>query len=341
MTSRDLVIAALNHEPTDRVPRDLWIMPGVATSRADEVAEVGVRYPSDIVRPDFKYPPGKLTKGKPYKVGQYTDAWGCTWHVKQPGTRGEVPMPPLSDPGKIDSFTPPVEILSASRLAQANRSCTSTSRFVLAWTDVRPFERLQALRGTEATLSDLAQGAKRIGKLTAMLHDFFCREMEMWADTDVDGVAFQDDLGSAEGLLLDRKTWRDVFGPLYRDYCEILHAKDKFAFFLSSGNIYEIFGDLVKVGADAINCPLSVMNLERLAKRYRGQVTSWGEIDRQRIMPQGTREEVREAVLDLRKALDFGSGGVIAQCRWSPDVPMRNVVAVFEQWLMPLPMHVN
>jgi len=333
------VIAALNHEPGDRVPRDLWIMPGVATSRADEVAELRLRYPGDIAEPDFAYPPGKRAKGKPYKVGHHTDAWGCTWHVKQPGTRGEVPMPPLSDPGKIDNFTPPMEILSPSRLAQVSRSCASTNRFVLAWTDVRPLERLQALRGREAALADLAHGAKHSGKLLTMLHDFYCREMEMWAETDVDGVAFQDDWGSPEGLLLDRKTWRDLFRPLYRDYCEILHANDKFAFFHSSGNIETIFGDLIKAGVDAINCQLAVVNLERLANRYRGKVTFWGEIDRQRIMQQGTREEVRKAVLAMRKVLDFGSGGVIAQCRLGPGVPMRNVVAVFEQWLMPLPIH--
>jgi len=342
MTSRDLVISTLNHEPVDRVPRDLWIMPGVASSRADEVAELGVRYPNDIVRPDFKYPPGKRAKGKPFKVGQYTDAWGCTWQVTQPGTRGEVRRPPLSEPGKIDRFTPPLDILSGARLTQVNRSCAATSRFVLAWTDVRPFERLQALRGTDAALADLTHGTKRIRKLLAMLHDFFRREVEMWAETDVDGVAFQDDWGSPDGLLLDRKLWRSEFRPLYRDYCEILHASDKFAFFHSSGNIYEIFDDLVKVvGIDAINCQLAAMNLERLAKRFRGRVTFWGEIDRQQIMPFGTREHVREAVLRVRRALDFGTGGVIAQCRWEPEVPMRNVAAVFEQWLMPLPIHAH
>ncbi len=43
MTSRDLVIRTLNHEPVDRVPRDLWYSPGVETLRADEVAEIEVR----------------------------------------------------------------------------------------------------------------------------------------------------------------------------------------------------------------------------------------------------------------------------------------------------------
>jgi len=78
MTSRDLVINALNHEPAERAPRDLWILPEVESARPDELAEMEVRYPKDIIRADFHYPQGKRSKGSPHKAGKYTDAWG--WH---------------------------------------------------------------------------------------------------------------------------------------------------------------------------------------------------------------------------------------------------------------------
>jgi uroporphyrinogen decarboxylase len=344
MTSRELVLRTLNHEPVDRAPRDLWYGPGVETLRADEVAEIEVRYPRDIVPPDFKYPPGKRAKGKPYRVGQYTDAWGCTWQVTRRDTIGELKDFPLADAAKIAAYQPPFELLSddkhaQARLAKANRSCATTSRFVLAWTETRPFERLQSLRGREAALSDLASGSQEFRTLLAMLHDFSCRELEMWAGTDVDGVAFADDWGSQDSLLVTPEIWRELFRPLYRDYCKILHAKDKFVFFHSDGEISKIFGDLVKVGIDAIHAQLHLMDVEHLAKRYRGRVTFWGEIERQHLLPFGTPGEIGEAVKRVRKALDFGSGGVIAQCQWGPDVPMKNIAAVFEHWLMPLPMH--
>ena len=339
MTSRDLVISTLNHEPAERVPRDLWLPPEVEATRADEVAEIEVRYPKDIIQPDFKYPPGKRAKDRPSQVGRYTDAWGCTWHVSQRGAVGEVRDPPLDRVAKIAEYKPPFELLEGARFPKVNRTCAGTSRFVLAWTECRPFERLQLLRGAQAAAVDLAQGSKRIRDLLAMLHDFFCREMELWARTDVDGVVFLDDWGSEDALLIAPKTWRSLFRPLYRDYCEILHAEDKFAFFHSDGNISDIFPDLVKIGVDAINSQLSLMNIERLAKRFRGQVTFWGEIDRQQTLPFGTPQQIREAVLRVRRALDFGTGGLIAQCEWGPDVPMENIAAVFEQWMLPLPMH--
>jgi hypothetical protein len=172
-----------------------------------------------------------------------------------------------------------------------------------------------------------------------MLHDFFCREMQMWADSEVDGVEFMDDWGSQDALLIAPEMWREIFKPLYRDYCEILHAKDKFAFFHSDGEISDIFGDLIDVGVDAVNSQLFAMNIERLARQFRGQVTFWGEIDRQRILPFGTIEESRQAVHRVRKALDYGNGGLIAQCEWGLDAPIHKIAAIFDQWQQPLPMH--
>ena len=245
---------------------------------------------------------------------------------------------PLAEPGKIATYQPPAELLDRPRFAKVNKSCQATSRFVLAWSEVRPFDRLRFLRG-ETTLVDLARGTKDIRGLLAMLHDFACKELELWAATDVDGVVFHDDWGTADGLLVAPEMWRDMFRPLYREYCKILHAKDKFVFFHSDGHILDIFGDLVRAGVDAIHCQMDLMGVERLAKRYRGRVTFWGEMDAQRLINPGTPEEFREAVLTARRALDFGNGGVIAQCQWEPGVRIQTVAAFFEQWLAPLPMH--
>ena len=340
MTSRDRVIRTLNQEAVDVTPRDLWKLPGIELDRGDELAEIQLRYPSDLVKPDFQYPRGQRAKGTPCAVGQYTDAWGCVWQTAERGVTGEVKLPPLADLSGLADYQPPREWLDGFQVSRVNRGCGATSRFVLAWTETRPFERLQFLRGTEATFVDLACGAATLRRLLAMLHDFFCREMELWASTDVDGVAFRDDWGSQTALLISPDMWRDLFKPLYREYCEILHAKDKFVFFRSHGFIEDIFGDLVDVGIDAINSQLFCMNLEGLAKQFRGRVTFWGEIDCQRLLPFCRPAAVRAGVERVQRALDFGHGGVIAQCEWGLNVPIQNIAAVFEQWLQPVPMHV-
>ncbi len=338
MTSRELVIKTLNHEPVARVARDLWLPFGEDCVGGDALAELNLRYPSDIVQPEVAPAHGKKSTGKPSKAGDYTDAWGCVWHVGEPGTPPALKSSPLAEAEKIATYQPPAELLEKGRFAKVNKSCQATNRFVLAWSEVRPFDRLRYLRGSEATSVDLARGTKDIRGLLAMVHDLACQEIEVWAETDVDGVAFRDDWGTPDGLLLAPEMWRELFRPLYREYCKILHAKDKFVFFHSDGNIGDIFGDLAKVGIDAIHSQIHLMDIERMTKRFRSRVTFWGEMDRQRLRNPGTPEEFREAVLTVRKALDFGGGGVIAQCQWDPGVCLQTVATFFEQWLVPLSM---
>ncbi len=336
MTSRKLVIKSLNHEPVPRVPRDLWFPAGEDFLRADELAEMNVRYPSDIVTLESVLSHGRRLQGKPGKAAESADAWGCVSHGDE---AAEANSPPLADAGRIASFRPPAELFDHARFARASKICATTSRFVLAWSEVRPFERVQLLRGREAALADLARGTKEIRSLLGMLHEAACKELELWGESEVDGVAFRDDWGSPDGLLAGEEVWRELFRPMYRDYCKILHAKDKFVFFHSAGDIADVFGDLVKLDVDAIRAELRLMKVERLAKRYRGRITFWGEIDRQQLQNPGTAEELRESVLALRKPLDFGQGGVIAQCAWEPGMRLQMVAALFEQWLVPLPMH--
>jgi uroporphyrinogen decarboxylase len=337
MNSREVVIRTLNHQPVPRVARDLWIAPGMEASHAEAVAEIQVRFPSDLTAPEVVSPPGRRG-GRSPKSGEYSDAWGCVW---EPPPKGEseplLKFAPLSEGGKAADCRLPEELLEPSRFAKVGSSCEQTHRFVLAWSEARPFDRLRYLRG-DSTLMELARGTKEIRSLLRMLHEFFCKELELWANTDVDGVALRDDWGAADSLLIAPEMWRDIFKPLYRDYCKILHAKDKFVFFRSAGNIQDILGDLVKDGVDAVCADFHLNNVEKLAKRFRGRVTFWIDID-PRMLRGGNPAGVKEAVLQVRRALDFGSGGVIAQCMWRPDVPLAAVAAFFEQWLVPLPMH--
>ena len=301
--------------------------------RKDELDALLQRFPSDLVGPEFKYGPGERQQGIPYVVGSYADEWGCVWHVGEPGVVGEVKEPPLADWSALAHFKPPYEILEEADFGQVNRSCAETDRFVLAWTTVRPFERMQFLRGSEALYMDLGYETAEMLQLRDMVHEFFLRELEMWVKTDVDGIEFMDDWGAQRTLLISPKQWRALFKPLYKDYCDLIHSAGKFAFFHSDGHITDIYPDLIEIGVDAVNSQLFCMDIEELGRRFRGQITFWGEICRQDILPFGTPDDVRAAVRRVRVALDDGRGGVFAQCEWGIGVSAENVATVFETWL--------
>ena len=92
----------------------------------------------------------------------------------------------------------------------------------------------------------------------------------------------------------------------------------------------------MEIGVDAVHSQLFLMDVEQLAMQFRGRITFWGEIDSRRVLPFGTPGDVRAAVHNVRKALDYGRGGLIAQCEWGHDVPFENVAALFEQWMEPV-----
>ncbi len=332
MTGRERVRAALTHRRPDRVPRDLWALPYVALFRGPELAEVLRAYPPDIACPQLSPGSGDAESGRLAKCGTYTDEWGSVWEVGEPGVIGEVKGPAIEDWSKLATFQPPWDGLRGRDWDGVSRACEASDRFMLSAVCARPFERLQFLRGSENVFMDLAYGEANLSRLLEMVHDYYLSEVRAWAASRVDGVFLMDDWGANQSLLIDPAMWRAVFKPLYRDYCDVIHAAGKFVFFHSDGCIAAILGDLIEIGVDAINAQLFCMDIEALGRQYKGRITFWGEIDRQRVLPFGLPEDVRAAVRRVRAALDDGAGGVIAQCEWGKDNPRANIEAVFDAW---------
>jgi len=336
-TSRERVIRTLNHQPVDRAPRDLWTPAAATRAERDEIDDLLLRFPRDIVAPESAAGCGPPSPHDSGENGEYADPWGCVWRLAAPPAGWELVLSPLSS--GWSGFRPPAELLDRFDRDRVNRHAAGSSQFVLAVSGVRPFERLAWLRGTEAALADIARGNGRGRKVLGLLHEFFSSEIELWASTGVDGVAFGDGWPGGDWSLLSVDRWRRVLKPLYRDYCRILHAADKFVFFRSAGRIEGIVDDLVEIGVDAVHARVGPESFSRLAEELRGRLTLWTGLDDPAILSQGSPNDVRLAVDRLRRALDFGRGGLIAQCDWQASVPWRNVAALFDRWQQPMLAH--
>ncbi len=333
MNSRERVNRCLDFDTPDRAPRDLWRLAGVERYRSEELRTLLARFPVDFDNPPSPYGPCTRMAGTPAEVGSYTDEWDCTWTVAEPGVCGEVKRSPLAEWSALEDFTPPNEILDNADFSGITAYCRASDRFTRTGTGVRPFERMQFLRGTENLLVDLMVQPAELFALRDMVHGFFLRELELWAATEVEGIQFMDDWGAQGSLLIDPELWRSFFKPMYREYCDIIKSSGKRVFFHSDGHIREIIPDLIEIGVDALNSQLFCMNIEEIGRQFQGKITFWGEICRQRILPFGTVDEVRAAVRRVRAALDKGNGGVMAQCEWGNRDPAENIAAVFETWM--------
>lgn len=332
MTRRERVRRTLHFETPDRVPRHLWTLPAIQMFRNDELQKLQQRWPDDIVKPGDYYSPSTREKGDANRKGTYIDAWGCPFENAEDGIIGQVKHPPLDSKEKIEAYQPPWELLDGADFKRVNRMVDSTDAYVLAGTWVRPFERMQFLLGSEQFYMQLAYGTAEVMNLLERIHEFNLKEISMWAETDVQGIQWLDDWGSQRSLLISPRSWREIFKPLYKEYCDIIHGAGKDVFFHSDGDISDIYEDLVEIGITAQNSQLFCMDMDELAQKVKGKIAFWGEIDRQQILPSGSVEDVKAAVRKVHDHLYDPTGGIIAQCEWGPDCPYENVEAVFAEW---------
>jgi hypothetical protein len=327
----------LTFQTPERLPRDLWLLPWATTRHPAEVAQLLARFPSDIVRPtDCGYRPSARRQGDPYELGKSTDEWGCVFENIQAGVHGEIREPIIPEITDLSALQPPDEILpdqpQAGREA-INRFCAGTEFFVIANACPRPWERYQFLRGSENALADMANpDDPPVQALLRAIQDFYLKEIEFWVSTDVDAIMFMDDWGSQTSLLIPPSTWREVFKPLYRDYCNLARRHGKFVFMHSDGYILDIYQDLAEIGVHAINSQIFCMGLEQVAAAAKGKLTFWGEIDRQHIIPSANPEAGRAAVRQVLQHLGDPRGGIIAQLEFGPGGNPRTVQAICEEW---------
>ena len=329
-TARELVLQALEFRDPVRVPRDMWILPIAPMHQPDAVESLLREFPPDLGAVSGHERPSPLVRGDPHEFGVSTDAWGCAFVNIQRGVHGEVKDPLVRDwAADRDRIRFPREWFSIDAEAIA-RACEADDRFKMSGCCPRPFERLQFLRGSAPLLMDLADPPRELLAFMRELHAFYCELLEAWAATPVDALSFMDDWGTQRALFVSPVTWRELFGPMYRDYADIAHGAGKKIFMHSDGHILEIYPDLVDIGIDAVNSQIFCMGVEAL-RPFAGRITFWGEIDRQHLLARGTLEEIDEAVDSVAATLWRG-GGCIAQCEFGAGARPANVRRVFERW---------
>jgi uroporphyrinogen decarboxylase len=100
------------------------------------------------------------------------------------------------------------------------------------------------------------------------------------------------------------------------------------------GSVFPLIPYLIDAGVEILN-PIQPgakdMEPEKLKKAYGASITFWGGIDTQHILPNGTREDVRNEVFKVLDAISADGGYVLAPAHnLQPDVPPENIVAIFE-----------
>lgn len=247
------------------------------------------------------------------------------------------PMSSFEDPEQVRSFPLP-DVLDdyrwqgfAGRIGELKERDYVTMN-APPYIDI--FEPAWYLRGFEQLLMDLHLNPPMAEACLERMTEIKCALARRYAETGVDVLIFGDDIGEERNLILSPETWRKWLKP--RLQRAIQAAKEinpeLICYYHSDGNIEPVIPDLIEAGVEILN-PIQpeCMDPLRIKQRYGNELTLWGTIGTQRLMPFAEAGEVKSTVEKMIRELGTNGGLVIAPTHvLEPEVPWENVLALVE-----------
>ena len=369
MTHRERVLAAINHQSPDRVPVDLGsaafttmteaahdrlrrylglpidAVPTPASKRASTV------FPDEAIlrRFDIDLRPVALGNpaGRPDRAvseDAFVDEWGVTWSrvpgshfINTDGPFSHIDEPVLPDLEKI-VWPDPADSGRYHGLRERARQLSKTTDCAIVLNlGSGPVHLSQFMRGFGAWLEDVllhqAFFEGLLDRITEIQAEIFDRAL---AETSqyVDLVAYGDDIAMQKGPLIRPALYRQLIKPLHRRLADAVKKYHKPILYHSCGSVYAFIPDLIDLGIEILN-PIQVraaeMDTKRLKREFGRDLSFWGGIDIQQVLPFGTPQQVREEVKHRIGDLHNGGGYVVCPSHnLQPEVPPQNIVAMYE-----------
>lgn len=328
-TARERVCQALSHCQPDRVPYHLSF---TALAQQKLEAYYGTSALDEVIG-------NHIVKYKPrcddylMEVGPdlWRDEFGVVWNRQGDADVGAVANC-VFERRSIAGFAWPDPHLPCrySRLPafiQANDDC-----FRVVNLGKSLFERAWSMRGFENILIDMLEAPEFVEDLLDAITEFNLATISELVRYDIDAVMFGDDWGAQRGLLFSPHLWRRLIKPrIARMYAAVREGGKK-VFIHSCGKVQSLFPELIELGVDVFN-PFQpeVMDLAAIKEQHGQQLSFYGGMSIQKVMPFGTPDEVRNEARRLMSVLGRGGGYILAPSHDMPgDIPVENIVALIE-----------
>ena len=237
--------------------------------------------------------------------------WGFAWE-KLDRTMGQPREPILPDWQGLSALRVP-DPDDPDRFAHvAGVMREYGERYYLASLVLTGFTVMSFLRGFAALLVDLAEARPDVVELADRVFGFEEGVIRRLPENGFHGVAFYDDWGTQENLIISPSLWRRHFKDRYRRQFALAHDLGLEVYFHSCGYIREIIPDLIEVGVDMLN--LSQPNLyeiPELGRRFGGRVCFVCPVSYQTTSIFGSEADIYAEVRALVENLGRFDGGLI------------------------------
>jgi len=338
------MLAAINRQPADRIPTDIWATPEVWAKLRNHFGENADLYAELHIDgfgwagPEYVGPP--LPKAP---EGETANFWGQR-HKRVPhegGTYDEQTFYPLAEAqtiGDLDKYAwPKADWFDFSGM-RAKAEAESKSRLVQCGY-MAPFYFHNLLRGLELSLVDPLLDPDLTYAIVGRISDFFYdyhRRMFETCEGFIDVAQVTDDLGSQTGPLISMEMYQEFYAPHHKRFIDLCHEFGVKVFHHDDGSCRPFLPLLVEMGIDILNpiqwtCP--GMEMDGLKAEFGKRICFHGAVENQRILPFGTPEEVRAEVRHCIDALaSDGTGYILAPCHnLQVNTPVENIIAMYDE----------
>ena len=351
MTSRERVLAAINHECPDRTPCDFHGM--AACNRALFAHYHVTDYPAlmdrlgydmidirGVVDPEWVAP---FPKERELGNGEFQD-WLGFRKKRMQTAYGEITehsdfvwkdAQTVGDLADSDAFVfPKLEWFDFSTMAA--RLEQFADRAIMA-SGASVFQHPTLVRGLDNVLCDLYEAPEIVRHMseryTGFYLEFFDRMLAACRGR-IDILRCADDFGTQQALLMKSEFFREFFKHQIKRLVDLAHSHGAKFMFHSCGAIRPLIRDLIEIGVDILDPiqPMAAgMNLAELKAEFGADICFHGSVCTQSTLPGGTPEDVRREVFSRLELFEGQGGFILAPAHIiQPDVPLQNIIALYE-----------
>jgi len=152
----------------------------------------------------------------------------------------------------------------------------------------------------------------------------------------VQAVALNSDLGSQRGPLVNPELYKELCAPYVKEFCDFVHKNTDWKVFLHAcGSIKALIPTLIESGIDIINpVQISAENMDpfEIKNTFGKDIVFWGGgCDTQNILGNGSTDAVRKNVQELISVFKPHGGFVFNQVHnIMGNVPPENIVTMLD-----------
>jgi uroporphyrinogen decarboxylase len=152
-------------------------------------------------------------------------------------------------------------------------------------------------------------------------------------EAGADGIMIGDDIAYNQGTYFSPAVMRQILFPQLKKMVARIKETGKPVFFHADGNLNQVLPDLAELGIDGLHSlqPSAGMDIKEIKRAYGDRLCLMGNMDLDWLIPNGTQEEIGEAVRDTMTAAKAGGRYIFGTCgALSKGLPISRVKALYQ-----------